>query len=637
MNSHHIQTLSWRKCYQGDLSAAIRDVIGGVGSTEKLVQLCRHSLDENQLSKIYNALLKMRKRSDQCLSGLDSIRLAIIGNYTTDFIEPSVVASGVRYGLSIECLRGGYGQLFQDALSPSSNISQFQPDFTLVMFDYRDFFYRSAPNDISITQEILEEAKAKFQELTTGIRRKSKSVLIIPTIVRPVGGIFGSLEIGLPGASGNLIEAFNSFIRSEVQASNDILIDISELAGEIGSANWFSEKQWLLAKLPFGSANLCIYSDLVARLLGAYRGKSKRCLVMDLDNTMWGGVVGDDGIDGINISPGDPTGEAHLELQRTALEFRRRGVVLAVSSKNTDSVARAVFDKHPIMILKPSDISIFQANWEDKASNITSIAKSLNLGLDSIVFIDDNPMERELVRDLLPAVEVLEVPQDPTDYACLLRLSGFFEAIKITTEDFRRADYYSQNARRVTLDADSDADAGQLDSFLASMEMKLSLALFNRSGHDRTVQLINKSNQYNLTTKRYTSSDVHNLSINPNYLCLQAKLQDRLGDNGMISVVVCKIDQHIANVDLWLMSCRVLERRVEFAILNFLVEYLTVKGVSTILGTYIPTAKNSLVESHFDKLGFSLISCSSSGLKSYQLQLEQYRPAATPMTIVFES
>ncbi len=351
--------------------------------------------------------------------------------------------------------------------------------------------------------------------------------------------------------------------------------------------------------------------------------------MLDCDNTLWGGVIGDDGIDGIVIGQGDATGEAFLEIQATALALRERGVVLAVSSKNDDAVARRVFAEHPEMLLREKHIAVFQANWNDKATNIKAIATELSLGIDAMVFLDDNPVERGLVRELLPEVAVPELPDDPALYARTLLAAGYFEALVFSDEDRKRAEYYQDNAKRVAL----QATVGDLASYLASLEMTIGFRPFDEAGRARIAQLIGKSNQFNLTTRRYDELDVAALQADASLFTLQVRLTDAFGDNGMIGVNVCRpFDAETWEIDTWLMSCRVLGRGVERMVLRELIEHARSANVKRLIGVYVPTARNAMVADHYAKLGFTPLHADPDGRTQWELATSaEIEPA--PMTI----
>jgi FkbH-like protein len=360
-------------------------------------------------------------------------------------------------------------------------------------------------------------------------------------------------------------------------------------------------------------------------------GKSGKVLILDLDNMVWGGVIGDDGLEGIQIAQGDARGEAQLAVQRLALELRQRGIVLAVSSKNSDEAAREPFEKHPEMLLKLDHIAVFQANWNDKAINIQAIAEELSLGLDAMVFLDDSPVERGLVRKLLPQVAVPELPEEPAYYARTLAAGGYFEAVAFAGEDLKRAGFYQDNARRATL----QKQACGVDAYLASLDMTITFRPFDATGRARIVQLINKSNQYNLTTRRYTDPEVTEAENDPVVFTLQVRLADIFGDNGMISVVICQPAQAgVWEIDTWLMSCRVLGRKVEYMVLREILEHARSAGIRKLAGTYRPTDRNKLVVDHYARLGFTRVGEDESGLTRWELLVEGAEPESAPMRVV---
>jgi FkbH-like protein len=388
---------------------------------------------------------------------------------------------------------------------------------------------------------------------------------------------------------------------------------------------------WNLAKLSFSDEIIALYADHVARTIAAIRGKSRKVLVLDLDNTVWGGVIGDDGIDGIQIAQGDARGEAFLTVQRLALDLRKRGVVLAVCSKNTDHVAREPFEKHPEMLLKLDQIAVFQANWNDKATNLQSIAEELSLGLDSFVFLDDNPVERGLIRKLLPQVAVPELPDDPALYARTLAAAGYFEAIAFASEDLNRAGFYQDNAKRATM----QKQVGGVDAYLASLDMTITFQPFDAAGRARIVQLINKSNQYNLTTRRYTDPEVAEAESDRDVFTLQVRLADIFGDNGMISVVICRPGEpEIWEIDTWLMSCRVLGRKVEHMVLREVLCHARANGIRKLAGAYRPTDRNQLVADHYAKLGFTKVGEQDSEFTRWELLVDGADPKRAPMQVV---
>jgi FkbH-like protein len=396
-------------------------------------------------------------------------------------------------------------------------------------------------------------------------------------------------------------------------------------------AGWHDPQLWNMGKFAFSDQLIPLYADHVARIVGAIRGKSRKVLILDLDNTVWGGVVGDDGLGGIKVTQGDAQGEAHLAVQRLALDLHQRGILLAVSSKNNDEVAREPFLKHPEMLLKLDHFAVFQANWNDKATNLMAIAEQLSLGLDSLVLLDDNPAERGLVRKLLPEVAVPELPEEPAYFARTLAAAGYFEAVAFAAEDLNRTGFYQDNVRRAAL----QERAGGVDEYLASLDMTITFSPFDAAGRARIVQLINKTNQYNLTTRRYTDPEVAEAEADPAVFTLQVRLADTFGDNGMISVVICRPAQvGVWAIDTWLMSCRVLGRNVEHMALDEILRHARLQGIHRLDGIFHPTARNKLVVDHYAKLGFSKVEEDASGATRWELLVDQAKTRHAPMRVV---
>lgn len=594
-----------------------------------LRSLATCSLNENQLNRLAKTLAKIQA-SGASLMPLARFRLGILSNSTVDFIVPALTATALRYGVMLECIQADYDQVIQAALAPDSRINSAKPDAVLLAVDYRSLPLTARLGDTDSADAAVAAATSFVQSVRSGIKQNSGAVCIVQTFAPPPESLFGSLDRMLPGAIRNLLERINTALTESVFGTEDILLDVAGLAATLGLANWHDPVQWNFAKLPFANDYLPLYADHVARVVAAVRGKSRRCLVLDLDNTVWGGVIGDDGLAGIQCAQGDPTGEAHLSVQRLALDLRDRGVVLAVSSKNNDEVARRPFREHPEMLLKEEHIAVFQANWSDKATNIKAIANELALGLESMVLLDDNPAERALVRRLLPEVAVPELPADPALFARTLAAAGYFESVVFSQEDTRRADYYRDNAKRVSL----QKQAGDIDAYLASLQMEITFQPFDVTGRARIAQLINKSNQFNLTTRRYTEAEVAQLEQEPGVFTLQVRLSDIFGDNGMISVVICRpAAAHAWELDTWLMSCRVLGRGVERMVLREILAHAKAEGIRTLIGRYLPTGRNQLVEDHYSKLGFTLIDKAQDGATRWELDVASAEVAAAPMKV----
>jgi FkbH-like protein len=562
---------------------------------------------------------------------LRPFKLAVLSNSTIDLIVPALVASAIRHGIALDVVQPSYDQVAQEALTPDSKVNSSKPDAVLLALDYRALPLKMSPGDADAAAATIQGALGYLRMLRDGIKANSNAVCIFQNFPQPTETLFGALDASLPGTLRSLLANINHELAQYVAGSGDVLLDAAGIAQTVGLAEWHNPRLWNMAKFSFSEELIPLYADHVGRVVAALRGKSGKVLILDLDNTIWGGVIGDDGMEGINIAQGDAAGEAHLAVQRLALDLRQRGIVLAVSSKNTDEVARRPFELHPEMLLKLEHIAVFQANWNDKATNIQAIAEELSLGLDAMVFLDDNPAERGLVRKLLPEVSVPELPEDPAYYARTLAAGGYFEAVAVSGEDFKRAQQYQDNAKRANL----QKQVGGLEAYLASLEMTITFQTFDTTGRSRIVQLINKSNQYNLTTRRYTDPEVAAAEDDPKVFTLQVRLSDIFGDNGMISVVICRPGAAGDwQIDTWLMSCRVLGRKVEHMVLREMMKHARTAGIRKLVGTYRPTDRNKLVVDHYAKLGFTKTAEEESGLTRWELFVDGAEPETAPMTVV---
>jgi FkbH-like protein len=623
------EDLAWLPRAPADFRARCRALLAQAPPLgDALARLASHALDENALRRLAETIARARD-AGASLAPLSPFRLAVVGNGTLDPLLPALVASAARHGIALEAVKADFGQTMQEALSADSAIARARPDAVLLALDHRGLPFGAPRHDAAGAAASVAAALAFVDTLRQGFRAHAGATCIVQTIAPPPESLFGSFERLVPGTLRDRSGAFNAALAASVAGTDDVLLDVAALAETVGLARWHSPAQWNLAKLAFDARLVPLYAEHVCRLLGALRGKSRRALVLDLDNTVWGGVIGDDGLEGITIGQGDATGEAFLDVQRLALALRERGIVLAVSSKNADEVARAAFQRHPDMLLRENHIAVFQANWNDKATNITAIARELALGLDAMVFLDDNPAERGLVRDLLPQVAVPELPDDPALYARTLAAAGYFESVTFSEEDRRRGEFYQGNARRVAL----AAQAGDLDAYLASLRMTIVFAPFDATGRARIAQLIAKSNQFNLTTRRYSEAQVAEIEADPSVLTLQVRLLDAFGDNGMIGVVIARpLDAASWEIDTWLMSCRVLGRRVEAMVLAELIRQARSRGIERLVGRYVPTERNGLVRDHYATLGFTRTGEGADGTTSWELSTASDVPLA-PMAV----
>ena len=589
-----------------------------------LSALAQQALGLNQAMSLARAVKHLKALRPT--RSLTSFKLAIVSNGTLDFIVPFLEATALRYGLSLEVATAPFGQAMQAALDPASVINSPKPDAVLLALDHRGLSFRQDDGGTWPPYNA-DEALRELDTVRRGIRQHSGAICLVQTVPVPLTPLFGNLDVTLAGSFRAAIAKFNAAIAGDVSSRGDVLVDVDALAQTVGLGLWHDDRDWHLAKLPFARSALPLYADFVVRAIAAMRGKARKCLVLDLDNTLWGGVIGDDGLEGIAVDQGDSRGEAHRAVQAAALDLRRCGVVLAVCSKNDDATARLPFREHAGMLLKEEDIAVFVANWDDKASNLERIAQRLDIGLDSLVLLDDNPAERAQVRLALPQVAVPELGDDPSTFVRTLMMAGYFESVAFTPEDLARADQYRGNAHRAEL-LEGSRDIGQ---FLISLEMQIRFAPFQPQGRKRIAQLINKTNQFNLTTRRYTEAQVAEMEGSARHYTLQISLTDRFGDNGMICAIICHRRPEEWEIDSWLMSCRVLNRKVEEGICNRIARDAINAGAQRLIGVYRPTLRNKIVAGLFEQLGFSRID-SPEDDQRWVLNLDEFKPFEVPMS-----
>ena len=533
------------------------------------------------------------------------VRLAVLGSSTLAHLLPAIRVAGLRRGIWIDAYENDYGQYLQELSDSGSALHDFQPTAVLLALDaYHMTAGVTAGMDAEAAEAALEEMKGRIAEAWRLARDAFRCPVMQQAILPVHLPLLGNNEHRLPGSRAWFLTRLNQAIRAMAEPEGVDILAVDDRAARDGIGKWHDPALWHRSKQEVTPTAAPLYGDLAARWLAAKQGRSFKCLVMDLDNTLWGGVIGDDGLEGIALGQGSPLGEAYAAFQDYARELSRRGVILAVCSKNDEANALEPFEKHPDMVLKRGDIASFVANWQNKADNIRAIAQELNIGLDALCFIDDNPFERNLVRRELPMVAVPEVSDDPTGYPLALADGGYFEGLAVTGEDRERTSQYQGNKAREAL----KAAVTDLPSYLRGLEMQLISKPFDMIGLQRIVQLINKSNQFNLTTRRYTDGDVVAVMADPDAFGLQLRLTDRFGDNGIIAIVIGRLlpDKDLY-IDTWLMSCRVLGRQVEPTTLNLIAQEALKLGAKRLVGEYIPTRKNGMVKDHYSRLGFTVM------------------------------
>jgi len=590
---------------------------------ERLAALSQHELgflETIQLDRALNGL------GAELTSTMPRVRLAILASSTVDHLAPAIRVAGLRRGLLIDVYVGAYGQYRQELLDTASPLYRFGPQIVALSLTTREAI-GGVP--LTATAEEANEALSHFLDGVRTLWRKIRDTLqasvVQQTFLDITDPLFGSFDRQVAGAPAQLVAQLNDQLSEAAVADGILLLDVARAAARDGREAWFDRARWLQAKQEVSPQAAPAYGELLARVIGAQLGLSKKCLVLDLDNTLWHGVIGDDGLEGIVLGEGSAVGEAHLSLQRYAKQLLDRGVILAVCSKNELAPVEEVFQKHPEMILRRSDFAAFAVNWNDKAENLKAIAAQLNLGVDSLVFVDDNPVERARVRQALPTVSVPELPEDAANYTRCLADAGYFESISFTMDDQHRGAQYVANAARETLRGSAES----IDDFLRDLDMSIVFGPFKPVDLSRIAQLISKTNQFNPTTRRHTLDDIARFASAAENLTLQFRLLDRFGDNGIVNAMILLQDLEepdVLIVDTWVMSCRVFGRQLEYEAMNVAVDAALSKGARAFRSEYIPTAKNAVVCDLFQRLGFAPIDGSSSpnGRTLWTMNLHDY-------------
>jgi len=546
----------------------------------------------------FQALKKNLKKETK---GLKSIKLALLGDTASQLLHQAIKGYGVEFNLNVDIFEADYNQIDYQVYNPTSELYAFKPDYIIIIRATEHLlnsFYK-CQSRVGYAEWILTDTQNLFNELKT----KSGATIVTNTFIEINDTAFGNYALKTDVSFIYQLRKINMGLMDMARQNKSLfLVDAAGLSATKGYEFTFDPKMYINADMVFNIDFLPLLARNIIQIVNTLLGNFKKCLILDLDNTVWGGIIGDDGMEGIQIGHLG-IGKAFTQLQLWCKELKKRGIVLAVCSKNTEEIAKEPFINHPEMELRLDDIAIFVANWENKIDNIKYIQGVLNIGFDSMVFLDDNPFEREMVKISIPDLAVPELPEDPAEYTLYLRSLNLFETASITEEDEQRTAQYQQEANRNILQ-NSFADE---KAFLNNLEMVSVVKTFDKFNIPRVIQLIHRSNQFNLRTIRYSDTEIEDISISPDYFTFAFTLADKFGNHGLISIIILK---KMANstlfIDTWIMSCRVLKRGMENSTLNTIVELSRTNGFKKIEGEYIPTKKNDLVKNHYKKMGFIL-------------------------------
>lgn len=554
------------------------------------------------------------------------VKVAILGGSTTadveDFLELFLLAAGIRPVFYVSA----FNRYYEEAVVDDQALRAFSPDVVFVHTTQRNV--ATWPKLLATEPDVdalLAAEHGRFAALWNRVLERTDCLLIQnnfdPPDVEPLGHLGATSPFGRSSFVARLNASFAEAARGSPRLR---LVDIHSLAARAGLSAWATARHWHHYRMALTAEGSALVAHSVAKIVRAAFGKSKKCLVLDLDDTLWGGIIGDEGVEGLRLGHDTPEGEAFVSFQRYCLALKERGVLLAACSKNDAAVARSGF-AHPDSVLSVDDFSAFVANWEPKPNNLRAIAAALGIGLDSLVFVDDNPAEQALVARELPEVAVVRATH-VTELADALDREGYFEPFTVGPEDLQRAAYLEANAAREAVLA-GVVSAGDYGAYLDSLEMSAEIGPITAAYVERVAQLVNKTNQFNLTTRRYTTAQVETIARDPQCIALYGKLCDRFGENGLVSVVFGRRDGSALHIDAWLMSCRVLKRTFELAMFDALVNAARRRGIQTLVGRYAPSAKNAMVAGHYEALGFQRAGEQDAGVTLWRLPMSQVTQA----------
>lgn len=567
-----------------------------------------------------NLVKEMRKFNKQQHEYNRQVKIAVIGSSSVQYLTSILKYNLNLRGIDAEMFEGPYDGIRSCLLNLDEELLRFAPQFVVILPHYTDIHDYPAVFGTKEEFDALVSSELSRQKMVWENVGKIPNVHVFQcSYVVPYVDELGAFEANTRNSKNNFLREINRQMIDNKPAYVSI-VDLDAFASQVGKENWFDYSGYFTAKSGFALQYILPVTNKLSRLIMAILGKPKKCLVLDLDNTLWGDVVGEVGVNGVVLDPNDPEGESYRFFQSYIKRLKERGVILAVCSKNDESIAKETFRENPNMILSLDDISCFMANWDDKATNIERIAKTLNIGIDSLVFVDDNHAEREIIRQNHPEVLVIDLPENPDGYVPALYNSGAFDWTEITEEDVLRSNTYIANAKREEL-LRSNVD---YDAYLQSLEMESQILPVDESNCERFVQLINKSNQFNLTTRRTTEKAVLEQTGDPSKELLCVYLRDRFSYYGNIACLILAQEDTRLVIDTYVMSCRVLKRGLEDIIMGYIVDCARKRGCTEIVGEYIRTDRNAMVKNLYDTYGFTLVQ-DEDDHKLYRLMTDRYR------------
>ena len=565
----------------------------------------------------FNQLTRNLKRD---CTGFRTLRVALVGDSATQLLAKALRGMSIERSFQMLLFEAEYNQVERLFLDATSELYQQTFDYVILFQSSHHFALSHAKAEPSARSRMADERLAFIETAAQSFMERGTRMIVMnyPEFDDAVFGNYANKQ------EESLLWQTRRLNMGLMELANRLplmsICDVASLQSQMGRNQLFDSHIYVSTEMVFSVDALPFIASRLMDIICAHEGCFKKCLIVDLDNTLWGGVIGDDGLEGIQLGHGLGIGKAFTEFQMWIKKLKQRGIIICVVSKNDDETAKDPFEHHPEMVLKLDDIAVFQANWETKVDNIRTIQRILNIGFDSMVFLDDNPFERNIVRENIEGITVPELPEDPGEYLEYLYSLNLFETASYSQADKDRTKQYQVEAKRVSL---SKTFTNESD-FLKSLNMVSTVSGFTKFNTPRVAQLSQRSNQFNLRTIRYTEADITALAEDPNVIDLSFTLEDKFGDNGLIAVIIMKKqDAETLFVDTWLMSCRVLKRGMENFTLNTMVERARKAGYQRIIGEYLPTTKNKMVEQHYTDLGFQPLAHTSTA--QYVLDISQYK------------
>ncbi len=598
MNTPELRQEIERLIASGEAAAAAR------GLTELLGQ----DASASSASFVVGRFEQLRGRVN-----LQPYRLAILRSYTVEPMIPPLRAAAFTAGVDLTVQLSEFNAYVQEIVDPGSQLYAFQPDAVILAVQtrdlapdlWRDFSHMSEEQVQSTGSRVI----ADFRGWVRSFRAHCQAHLVVHNFEQPAFPNRGVFDDQSSSSQHIVIERINRELCSLAAENTGVyVLDYDALIARHGRLQWHDERKWLTVRLPMAAQNTHHLVKEWLRFLHPLTGKVAKALVVDLDNTLWGGVIGEDGMNGIKLG-GEYPGAAFQELQRALLDLHQRGILLAICSKNNLEDAQEALRNHPGMLLTPKHFAAMRINWTDKAQNLRDIAKELNIGVDALAFLDDNPIERQQVRSQLPEVRVIDLPTDPMAFARTVRECPVFERLVLSTEDQQRGSYYQAQREREEL----EQTITSREDFYRSLQQEAEIAALTKATLTRIAQLTNKTNQFNLTTRRYSEPQLLEMVGSGNFNCFSLRVKDRFGDNGLVGVAITRETADVCEIDTLLMSCRVIGRTVETALLSFLAGHARARGARRMEGWFLPTKKNAPAKDFYPSHGFAMLKEDSTG------------------------